>query len=290
MSARRSHPPSLLKLAERTIAEHALLPRGALVLVACSGGPDSTALLHVLVRLRARFGHDVVAHGVDHGLRAEAAGELASAAELAVRLGVPFSVTRVEVAGGANLQARARAARWAALEAAAARAGAALIATGHTADDRAETVLMRLLRGAGPRGLAVLGPRSTAKGGPARVRPLIAARRRDVLAHLERHALGSAADPSNRDPRFVRARIRHEILPALEALSPGLVTHLCALSDMLAELVPADDPLAELGRAQRLAVGRAMRLGRAKLTLRGEAGQRLEVTFPRGRPMVTKDR
>lgn len=289
MSAHRSHPPSLLKLAARSIADHALLPRGALVLVACSGGPDSTALLHVLTRLRQRFGHDIVAHGVDHGLRAEAAAELALAAELAARLHVPFAVTRVEVAGGANLQARARAARWGALQAAAASAGATLIATGHTADDRAETVLIRLLRGAGPRGLAVLAPRSTPQAGPTRLRPLIAARRRDVLAHLERHAIGFASDPSNRDLRFVRARIRHEILPALEALSPELVPHLCALSDMLAELIPSDDPLAELGRAQRLAIGRAQRLGRAKLTLRGEAGQRLDVTFPRGRPMVTKD-
>jgi tRNA(Ile)-lysidine synthase len=192
------------------------------------------------------------------------------------------------VAGGANLQARARAARWSALQAAAASAGATLIATGHTADDRAETVLMRLLRGAGPRGLAVLAPRSTPDAGPPRLRPLIAARRRDVLVHLERHAVSYANDPSNRDLRFVRARIRHEILPTLEALSPELVLHLCALSDMLAELAPPDDPLAELGRAQRLAIGRALRLGRTKLTLRGEGGQRLDVTFPRGRPMVTK--
>jgi tRNA(Ile)-lysidine synthase len=290
MSAHRSHPPSLLKLAERTIAEHALLPRGSRVLCACSGGPDSTALLHVLARLRPRFGHDVVAHGVDHGLRPEAHDELAIAAELAAKLEVPFSVTRVEVAAGGNLQARARAARWAALEVAASSAGAVLIATGHTADDRAETVLIRLLRGAGPRGLAVLGPRSTPEERPARLRPLIAARRSDVLVHLARHAIRFAEDPSNRDLRFVRSRVRHEILPALEALSPSIVSHLCALSGMLADLVPSDDPLGGLGRAQRLAVARALRLGRTGLTLRGEAGQPLDVTFPRGRPMVKRDR
>ena len=263
------------------------------MLCACSGGPDSTAMLHALALLRPRLGHALVAHGVDHGLRVEAAAELALAAQVAEPLGVPFAVTRVDVAPGANLQARARTARYQALAGAAGRAGARLIATGHTADDRAETLLLRLLRGAGPRGLAVLPPRApfplpevVEVAGLELVRPLLRARRGDVLAHLERHALAFASDPSNLDSHFSRVRVRRELLPLLEDLSPGVVPHLSALADMLA-LVPDEAALANLGRAQRLAVERARRLGRRSLRLRLPGGREVEATFPNGRIVLT---
>ena len=120
----RSHPPSLVRSAERLVRDERLFGRGNLVLCACSGGPDSTALLHVLALLTA-VGHALVAHGVDHGLRPEAGAELSAfAGAVAGPLGVPFSVTRVGVAPGANLQARARAARHEALAKAADAAGA----------------------------------------------------------------------------------------------------------------------------------------------------------------------
>jgi tRNA(Ile)-lysidine synthase len=275
-----------VRLAERTLRDDAAVEPGDRVLCACSGGPDSTALLHVLALLRGRLRFALAAHGVDHGLRPEAPGELALAAALAARLDVPFSVTKLAVAPGAGVQERARAARLEALAAAALAAGARTIATGHTADDRAETVLFRLLRGAGPRGLAALPPcapfPSRDAGAPSLVRPLVRARRADVLAHLRRHGLEAAEDPSNRDPRFARVRIRREVLPLLEALSPRVVEHLCALADMLGESVPTDDPLAGLGRAQRAAVARARRLGRASLDLRVRGGRDAVVTFPDG--------
>ena len=107
--------------------------------------------------------------------------------------------------------------------------GAARVATGHHADDRAETLLMRVLRGTGARGLAAMPPHDG-----DRVRPMIAARRRDVEAHVARHRIPFATDPSNRDPRFLRTRVRHELLPALERLSPRVVEHLCALADDIA--------------------------------------------------------
>jgi tRNA(Ile)-lysidine synthase len=217
----RSHPPSLLTLAARTLREHAPEER---ILVAVSGGPDSMALLHVL----AKLGRAAHAHGVDHGLRPEAAAELDRAADLAGRLGVPFTRTRLTVAAGGNLQARAREARYEALRAAAQAFGAALIATAHHADDRAETVLLRLLRGAGPAGLAVLPPRAG-----DRVRPLIHATRADVLAHIERHEVPYSTDPSNVDRRYLRARVRTELMPVLRELSPQIVAHLCALADQL---------------------------------------------------------
>jgi tRNA(Ile)-lysidine synthase len=113
------------------------------------------------------------------------------------------------------------------LKAAAARNGANRIATGHHADDRAETVVMRLMRGGGHvRNLAVLAPRSG-----DRIRPMIRARRADIDAHIARHGIPTALDPSNADPRFLRVRIRNEVLPVLERLSPRIVEHLCALAD-----------------------------------------------------------
>lgn len=252
----RSHPPTLLTLAERAIRDERLFDGAGTVLVAVSGGPDSMALLHVLARLRRKLGIALVAHGVDHGLRKEAQGELELARALADSLAVPFSVTQVAVAPGSNLQARARKARFEALRSAKEAAGAELIATGHHGDDRAETVLMRILRGTGPTGLAVLPARSDDL-----IRPLIRARRADVLAHLERHRLAYAEDPSNRDPRFLRSRVRHEALPLLEALSPRIVEHLCALADASAAhpTVPAKLGDRTLGRAHREALEHALR-------------------------------
>jgi tRNA(Ile)-lysidine synthase len=285
----RSHPPSLLRLVERVLRDEARIQRGELLLVACSGGPDSTALLHALAHLRQRFGHRVAAHGVDHGLRAEAAAELDLARQVAETAGVPFGLSRVEVGAGGNLQARAREARHQALATAAEAAGACFVATGHTADDRAETLLLRLLRGAGPRGLAVLPPIAPPIAGTVPlIRPLIHARRADVLAHLQRHRLAFADDPSNLDPRFSRVRVRRELLPLMEELSPRIVEHLAALADMLAQ-VP-DEPLANLGRAQRQAVERARHLGRARVVLRIKGGEDLTMTFPESRVVPTKKR
>lgn len=254
----RSHPPTLLTLASRTLREECALERGARVLAAVSGGPDSIAMLDVLARLAGKLGFDLVGHGVDHGLRPEAGAELDLAEAHAARLGVAFARTELAVAPGGNLLARARSARYEALEAARDAAGATLIATAHHADDRAETVLLRLLRGAGPKGLAVLPARAE-----NRIRPLLRARKIDVLLHLERHRIAFAEDPSNRDRRYLRARVREEVLPLLVDLSPGIVEHLNALAD---ELVTGEkeDSLARfpvllgLGRAQRTLLRRAL--------------------------------
>jgi tRNA(Ile)-lysidine synthase len=205
-----------------------------------------------------KVGFELVSHGVDHGLRPEASAELDLAAEHAERLGVAFARTTLSVPPGGNLQARARAARYGALEVAQQAAGAALLATAHHADDRAETVLLRLLRGAGPKGLAVLPARAG-----SRIRPLLRARKVDVLAHLERHRIAFAEDPSNRDRRYLRARVRDEVLPLLVELSPGIVGHLNALADALVA-GDEDEALARLpampglGRAQRTLLRRAL--------------------------------
>lgn len=222
----RTHPPSLITLVRAALREDQLVPRATCVLVAISGGPDSMALLHVLARLRAGGGFGLFAHGVDHGLRAEAAAELDGAGAFCRSLDVPFTRGSVKVEPGGNLQARARDARWSSLRAAASRVGAARIATGHHADDRAETLLMRLLRGTGTWGLGVLPPLDG-----DRVRPLIRARRADIDGHIARHRIPIAHDPSNEDPRFLRTRVRRELMPELLRLSPRIVEHLCALAD-----------------------------------------------------------
>jgi tRNA(Ile)-lysidine synthase len=227
----RSHPPTLITLVRATVREHELIARGDTVVVAVSGGADSMALLHVLGLLRRELAFGLFAHGVDHGLRPEAAAELDQAEAFARSLDVPFERTGVRLAAGSNLQARARAVRWEALEAAAGRAGACRIATGHHADDRAETMLMRMLRGTGARHLGAL-PAISGK----RIRPMIRARRADIDAHVLRHRIPHSQDPSNRNPRFLRTRVRLELLPLLERLNPRVVDHMCAIADELAAL------------------------------------------------------
>jgi tRNA(Ile)-lysidine synthase len=261
----RTHPPTLIKLAERTLRDDCGIGKGERILVATSGGGDSSALLHVLSILSRRLGFELVAHGVDHGLRAEAAAELDGAAALAAHCGVPFARTRVAVSAGGNLQARARDARRAALLEAARAAGASRLATAHHADDRAETVLIRLLHGSTVSGLAVLPP---ADG--MFIRPLIRARKDDVLRHLRRHDVPFSQDPSNQNRRFLRVRVRLEVLPLLEELSPTIVSHLTALADDAAHasvggpvLMDATGRAVSLKRAQTIALRRAVRLGQA---------------------------
>jgi tRNA(Ile)-lysidine synthase len=277
----RSHPPSLTTIVRRTLLEECGPLAGRSVLAAVSGGGDSQAMLSVLARLAPKLGFSLLAHGVDHGLRPEAAHELDLAGALATKLGVPFGRTRLSLERGGNLQARAREARYAVLRQLAAPEGA-LIATAHHAHDRAETVLLRLLRGAGPRGLAVLSPRAQDV-----IRPLVRAGKRDVLLHLQRHRLDFAEDPSNKDAAFLRVRVRHQLLPLLEQLSPQIVRHLNVLADALngsglPEIAGLEGPegVAELNGAQLREVLRASRLGRS-VTIRVAGGKDLRAERPR---------
>jgi tRNA(Ile)-lysidine synthase len=177
------------------------------VVVACSGGADSIALLALV----ADAALAPIAVHVDHGLRPGSHREADVVAAAAARLGASFDARRVHVEPGANLEARARTARYDALEAARVEYGATAVLLAHTADDQAETVLLNLLRGSGSTGLA---------GMPARrgrlVRPLLAARRADVRAECARRELVPVEDPSNDDLAHRRNWIRHEVLPLLE--------------------------------------------------------------------------
>jgi tRNA(Ile)-lysidine synthase len=217
----------------RTARERALVASGDHVLVACSGGPDSTALLHVLHRLRRELEITLCAASIDHGLRLESAAEVQQVGAFAASLGVPFQSARIEIPKqGASIQGRARELRYAALREIASAQGATRTAVGHTGDDQAETVLARMLRGAGIRGLGGIEARRT----DGVIRPLIDCRRSEVRAYaVERH-LPFVDDPSNHQRAFERVRIRQEILPALSAEDPKIVEHLCALADEASEV------------------------------------------------------
>ena len=211
---RGSAAPLVLDAVREAVVRGGLLGPGDHVLVAVSGGPDSVALLHALTLLRSELGLQLTVCHVHHGLRPEADRDAAFVEALAARLGCAAEVVRVQVprGGGRSPEEAARLVRHAALARVARGVGAGRIALGHTADDQAETVLMRVLQGAGPRGLA---------GIPARrgriVRPLLDVDRTSVLAHLAAHDLEAVDDSTNRDPKFLRNRVRHEILPLLAA-------------------------------------------------------------------------
>lgn len=177
------------------------------VVVACSGGADSLALLALAVAARL----EPVAVHVDHGLRAGSSREAVVVAEHAARLGVRALAETVRVAPGSNLEARARDARYEVLRRVAPTLGASVLLVGHTADDQAETVLLNLLRGAAATGLAGMAARQ----GDVR-RPLLALRRGDTVELCARLRFVPVHDPMNDDRAFRRAWIRHELLPYLE--------------------------------------------------------------------------
>jgi tRNA(Ile)-lysidine synthase len=199
---------------------------GQHVLIACSGGPDSTALLDGLARLAPPRGWRLSVAHVDHGLRAGSAAEAEFVARLAADRELAFRALSVRVAPGGSLQDRARTARHAALRAEAARVGAAVIALGHTADDQAETVLMRVLSGASPAGLPAMAERERGL-----VRPLLRVWRDATIAYCAALGIDPLDDPSNSDPRFLRSRVRHQVIPALEAVFPGARRRLVVLAE-----------------------------------------------------------
>ncbi len=206
---------------------------GDLILVAISAGPDSTALLRALHRLRRRLGCRLCACHVHHGLRGpDADADAEAAAALARALRVPFTARRAEVrelarARGLSLEAAARAVRYQLLEEEARRARASRIATGHTADDQAETVLLNLLRGAGPAGLAGIPP---VRG--KIIRPLLRTTRAEVQAYCAAEGLDYRVDATNADPAFLRNRLRLQVLPLLRRLQPRVDAALCRLADI----------------------------------------------------------
>lgn len=186
---------------------------GGPVVVGVSGGVDSVVLVRTLVGLHI----DVQVAHVDHGLRPTSADDAAWVERLAAEIGVAAHVFRVEVAVG-NVQAEAREARYRALGALAAHVGSRTVAVAHTATDQAETLLLHLTRGTGVRGLAGMAPtRPLGEDGVVLVRPLLGVSRREIEAEARAQGWAWREDPTNKTDRYRRNRIRHRVLPLLEA-------------------------------------------------------------------------
>ncbi len=212
----------------------------AKVVVAVSGGADSTALLHLLTRLRTVWNLDPVVAHLDHNIRPESADEAAFVGEMARSWNLPFETTRLPLGAltqKGNLEATARGFRYRFLAQVAVRhqvEGRPVdVAVAHTANDQAETVLMNLIRGSGVHGLA--GMRAVRplllQGEPVPgvriVRPLLEVSRSEIMEYLKEHDVPWREDPSNRDLTLVRNRVRHEIVPRLEELNPRIIACLC---------------------------------------------------------------
>jgi tRNA(Ile)-lysidine synthase len=244
------HPsPLVVKLAQ-FLHRHGIGPGG--VVVAVSGGPDSMALLRALLTLRPdpQPGPLVIAH-LNHQLR----GEESDADEAFVReqhaaLGAPGverACERIDVAARAradreNLESVARRLRYGWLTEIAQKHGLRYVATGHTADDQAETVLHRLLRGAGLKGLRGIAPRRVLAPGIEAVRPLLTVSRAEVLTYLEVEQQPFRTDRSNADPRFTRNRIRSQLLPYLaEHYNPAIAQILARLAEQAEEACQESD-------------------------------------------------
>ena len=228
---------TLASRALRALRTHRMVAPGGRVLVALSGGPDSVALLHILRELEARG--ELVVAGVahlNHRLRARASeADEQFCRALAHDLGLSAEIGSEDVRALAKAQHRsiedaARTARYAFLEAAADRAHAEAIAVGHTLDDQAETFLLRLLRGAGPRGLGGIRPRVGRV-----IRPLIEISRAELHAYVADRRLAFRTDETNADVTIPRNRVRHELIPLLKAFSPAVVEVLAREADIARE-------------------------------------------------------
>ena len=273
-------------------------PRSAPVLVACSGGADSLALLAAAVFEARDRPWSVVGVTVDHGLH-DASPEVTThvVGQMAALGADETASIRVKVEGdGHGLEAAARQARYAVLEELADRFGSTTVLLGHTLDDQAETVLLGLTRGSGGRSLA--GMRRTF--GVFR-RPLLDLTRAQTERACRAQDIGWWTDPANEDPRFTRSRVRRDVLPLLETeLGPGVAQNLARTADLLRADVEHLDELAERGVRQPLHAAARRRSARARAgdplagAATGGAGcgcqRRGAVPRPRTRPRRAADR
>jgi tRNA(Ile)-lysidine synthase len=236
----------LLRRVQQTIQDYRMFERGHTLLVAVSGGPDSMALLHALYQLREPFAIQLIIAHLNHRMRRSATQDVRFVKAAAHGLGLPCVTQSLDVPAyrrrhKLSLEDAARRVRYAFLHTTAKAVAAHHIALGHTADDQAETVLFRLLRGSGLRGLCGIPPVRR----PI-IRPLIQVPRHDIMVYLREHRIPFRDDPSNRRRRYTRNRIRLALLPQLQkSYNPRLVQTLCTTAQLL-----ADDEAALQGAAR----------------------------------------
>ncbi len=233
----------ILERVKKTIKEYRLLEKKDRILIAYSGGKDSTALLHILLELRPEWQFELFLGHFNHKLRRNAEEDERFVRDMARKFSLPLFVGSENVRSQArtmkmNIEEAGRHLRYDFLKKTAGKIGPAKIATGHTMTDQAETFLMRLMRGSGLRGLAGIFPGVEGM----LVRPLIQVQDRDIQAYLEAKNAQFRVDESNFDRRFLRNKIRLELLPFLERnFDPLIVSHL----DRIASIIREEDSLLE---------------------------------------------
>ena len=230
--------PTYLALAElgkvkKTIFQYGMIDPGDLVIVAVSGGPDSVCLLYLLYELRDELKFDLVVAHYDHGLRPdEDESETQFVHRLAESMNLPCETEKahsLKRAKSASIEEKARDVRYLFLEKVMDKHHAQKIAVGHNLNDQAETVIMRLLRGSGPSGLAGIPPFRDHRI----IRPLLEITRKEILSYLESRNISYALDSSNLETRYLRSEIRLKLLPQLLTYQPRLIEHLGELADTL---------------------------------------------------------
>jgi tRNA(Ile)-lysidine synthase len=227
---------SLLDRFRNRLTHLGLAPGRALVAV--SGGPDSVALLDLLVRTSDAHGIELVVGHLDHGIHPESRRVAEQVRSLAASYRLPFEGGRLDLGDGAS-ETLARSRRYGWLEATRARVGAGVIITAHHRDDHVETVLMRVLAGSGPAGLAGIS------SGERLVRPLLEFTRAELAEYVSERGLEVWIDPANSDRRHLRSWIRTELLPVLRARLPDVETHLQRLANQAAQDRAAWDAILE---------------------------------------------
>ena len=226
--------PALLNRVKRTIVRHGLLEKGDKVLVACSGGADSMALVHILKELTQEWGLKLAIGHFNHRLRRAASIDERFVIQTAGKLGLPVYVRREDIRSyanraGLNVEEAGRERRYAFLRETACRIKADRIATAHTLTDQAETVLMRILRGSGLTGLGGIAP--SVNG--SIIRPLIEVERSQVEAYLRARRIPYREDETNRDIRYLRNRVRRRLIPYLQRhFEPRIVRQLGRLAEI----------------------------------------------------------
>ena len=231
------------KQVESFISRYRLIQAGDIVVLAVSGGIDSVVMAHLLMGLRERLDFQPVLANFNHKLRSEAEEEMSFVAQLAQDWGVPFhggSADIGKLAIGHNLQDVARRERYAFLRQVAFRYNGAFIATAHHRDDQAETVLLHLLRGSGPAGLAGISPKENDL-----IRPMLCLSRDEIQSYATQHRIEYRQDESNFTTKYRRNRIRLELLPKLEAFNPQIKSTLNAMADICREEDSLLEDLAE---------------------------------------------
>jgi tRNA(Ile)-lysidine synthase len=220
------------------VADNNLVKSGDGVLIAVSGGPDSVCLAHLFWRLKKLLPIKLFIVNMDHGLRRGSPKESKKVEELAKKLSLPVMVKKIGVraaadSGGISLETAGRNLRYRTLFSIAREKGFNKVATGHTANDNAETVLMWLMRGTGSEGLSGIPVLRKGEGNIRIIRPILSVTREEVMDYIKRQKLDYSIDSSNLELDFTRNRIRHKVIPVLRQFNPKIVEHVFNLSKIV---------------------------------------------------------